>query len=355
MRVQNRNIAIICAAGMLLLILDSKTALYGATEGIDMCISALIPSLFPFFVLSIILTGALSGQVIKCLQPVGDICKMPPGTEYILAIGFLGGYPVGAHSISQLSQQGKLTDLQAMRLLAFCNNAGPSFIFGVLGSMFSSPIISWLLWCVYLLSALLVGIFLPSTECKSGIQTQIGVVRFTDALSRAVKVQAVVCGWVVFMRIVLAYMEKWVFHFFPVSIQIILSGLLELSNGCIRLAELDREGLRFLIACALLSLGGICVTLQTASAANGISMRMYFPGKALQCCFCTLLGCLFQFAFPICARCSWIIPAAISTILIVLITLYLRFPKKEVEFPDPLMYNGRNITKEVSSCCFGNE
>ena len=123
MKAQNRRIAIVCTAGMLLLILDSKTALRGALDGIDLCISVLIPSLFPFFVLSIMLTGALSGQVIKCLQPVGAICKMPPGSESLLAIGFLGGYPVGAQSVSQLFQQGKLSTLQAMRLLGFCNNA----------------------------------------------------------------------------------------------------------------------------------------------------------------------------------------------------------------------------------------
>jgi len=343
MNVQNRNVAIVCAAGMLLLILDSKTAIHGALDGIDLCINVLIPSLFPFFVLSIILTGALSGQVIKCLQPVGAICKMPPGSESLLAIGFLGGYPVGAQSISQLFQQGKLTSLQAMRLLGFCNNAGPSFIFGVLGSMFTSKRIVWLLLGIHILSALFVGIFLPATVCEYRIHPQMVKVRFTDALSRAVKVQAFVCGWVVFMRIVLSFMEKWVFHFFPSSIQIILSGLLELSNGCIRLSAIESEGLRFIIASALLSFGGICVTLQTATAANGIPMRMYFPGKALQCCFSMLFACLFQFVFPVSERCSFIIPAAIAAIGGMFLMLYLRFPKKEVEFPVSLMYNERNI------------
>ena len=37
------------ALGMLVLILDSKTALAGAREGIDLCIRTVIPSLFPFF------------------------------------------------------------------------------------------------------------------------------------------------------------------------------------------------------------------------------------------------------------------------------------------------------------------
>ena len=36
------------AAGMLVLILDAKTALAGAKEGIQLCLYTVIPSLFPF-------------------------------------------------------------------------------------------------------------------------------------------------------------------------------------------------------------------------------------------------------------------------------------------------------------------
>ena len=44
-------------AAMLMLILDGRTALTGAAEGIDLCIRTVIPALFPFFVLSPLLMG----------------------------------------------------------------------------------------------------------------------------------------------------------------------------------------------------------------------------------------------------------------------------------------------------------
>ena len=323
MKTHNRYIAILCAAGMLLLILDSQTALNGATEGISLCINSLIPSLFPFFVLSILLTGALAGQAIRCLKPIGKLCKLPAGSESIFAVCMLGGYPVGAQNISLLFQQGQLTHTQAMRLLGFCNNAGPSFIFGVLGSMFSFKIAPWLLWSIHLLSAFIVGALLPVSENECRISPQIKQIDFTEALSRAVKLQALVCGWVIFMRVILAFTEKWIFQHFPLSMQIIFSGLLELSNGCIRLSTHPCEGLRFIIASALLSLGGICVTLQTASAAKGISMRMYFPGKLLQCSISILLSVFLQFVFPAESRfiCSSVI--IIPFIAIVLLPFML--------------------------------
>lgn len=36
------------ALGMLLLVLDSKTALLGAKEGVMLCLSSVIPALLPF-------------------------------------------------------------------------------------------------------------------------------------------------------------------------------------------------------------------------------------------------------------------------------------------------------------------
>ena len=44
------------SAGMLVLILDGKAALLGAQAGVELCLNTVIPSLFPFFVLSVLLT-----------------------------------------------------------------------------------------------------------------------------------------------------------------------------------------------------------------------------------------------------------------------------------------------------------
>ena len=47
---------------MLALILDGRTAIDGARQGIELCLRTVIPSLFPFFVLSILLTSSLLGM-----------------------------------------------------------------------------------------------------------------------------------------------------------------------------------------------------------------------------------------------------------------------------------------------------
>lgn len=298
------------AIGMLVLIFDGKTALSGASDGVNLCLTTLIPSLFPFFLLSTMLTGALSGQTIRLLRPIAAACKIPKGAESLLAIGVLGGYPVGAQNVALLHHTGQLSKEQAARMITFCNNAGPAFIFGVLGSMFSDSKIPWLLWLIHIASALLVGMLLPGSRAEDSVQALSRPITMTDALTQAVKVMALVCGWVVLMRLILAFLERWFLCLVPPVVRVVVAGFLELSNGCVRLARIENEGLRFILASAMLAAGGVCVTLQTASVAQEIPLLLYFPGKLLQCGISILLSCAFQFVFPAQMRqnCSGITP-----------------------------------------------
>lgn len=324
MEKHNRFISIGAAIGMFILILDTETALNGAAAGIEICLHTLIPSLFPFFVLSILLTGSLSGQPLRFLKPVASLCAIPEGTVSILIVSLLGGYPVGAQNTALLYQQGHITKQQAARIIAFCNNAGPAFIFGVLSCMFSVPFVIWILWFIHIISALLVGIILPGAKYSDDIQINSQEISTSAVLSRSLKAMALVCAWVILMRIVLSFMDAWFLWLLPKSVQVILAGLLELSNGCIQLTGIEDEYLRFLIASAFLSCGGLCVTLQTASVSKGIPLTLYFPGKILQCCISILLCGFFHCFFPDSSTFhrNWIAVVSVSVILIILCILY---------------------------------
>ena len=119
------------ASAMAILILDGKTAITGAQDGIALCLQTVIPSLFPFILLSILLTNTLLGHAIPLLRPLGRLFHLPSGSESLLICAFLGGYPVGAQTVSSLFQNGQLPRSTADRMLTFCNNAGPAFLFGM--------------------------------------------------------------------------------------------------------------------------------------------------------------------------------------------------------------------------------
>ena len=333
MKKRNLCAAIGAAFGMLVLILDGKTALTGAADGVTLCLTTLVPSLFPFFLLSILLTGALAGQAVPLLRPIADACKIPKGAESLLAIGLLGGYPVGAQNAALMHRAGQLTKEQAARMIVFCNNAGPAFIFGILSPMFSNTATPWLLWAVHIVSALLVGLLLPGDAPARAAQPLPRQIRITDALEQAVKTMALVCGWVVLMRMVIAFLERWFLWLLPASAQVAVAGIFELANGCVQLLRIDCEGLRFILAAGMLSLGGICVTLQTASVAEGIPMKLYFPGKLLQSCCSILLAFLLQTLFAPSQRCGSYVPMAFAAFLGIGCILTLKFSKKSSRIP----------------------
>lgn len=277
-----------------LLIIDARTALQGAVEGIELCIRTVVPSLFPFFVMSILLTGSMTGQKISGLRPIGQLCGVPEGGEALLLVGLVGGYPVGAQSVCQAYRAGQLSERDAKRMLGFCNNAGPAFLFGMTAALFRSPIVPWVLWAIHIFSALITAFLLPGKNHSTVELHPCKKITLPQAVEQAVKIMAGVCGWVVLFRVMITMLRRWCLWLLSKKAQIAITGLLELSNGCCDLANLSGEGLRFLLCACFLGFGGLCVAMQTVSVTSGLGTGAYFPGKVMQGILSFLLAAIAQ-------------------------------------------------------------
>lgn len=285
----NLPAGILASTGMLILIMDGSTALAGARDGIDLCIKTVIPSLFPFFFLSVLLTNSFSTYSFSILKPLAAITGIPAGCEPILFAGFLGGYPAGAQCIASAYSSGHLKKETAERMLSFCNNAGPAFLFGIVGGMFETTAAVFSLWGIHILSALLVAFLTPSIPDIS-----VNSVKFQtshpDAMRSALRTMGAVCGWVILFRIIISFLDSWFLWLLPTTGQVILKGILELSNGCCSLSEISDPQMRFIVCSGLLSLGGLCVAMQTKSVLSELSILPYLKGKVLQTLFSVLLS-----------------------------------------------------------------
>jgi len=319
--------AIISALGMLLLILDSKTALSGAAEGLEMCIRTVIPSLFPFFVVSVVITSNLSGMEMKILRPLGSLCGLPVGAESLLAVGLLGGYPVGAQCIAQSFLKGNLTRKDAERMLGFCNNAGPAFLFGIASSLFTDKRVAWVLWVIHIISALTVGAIFKQKSQNKHVEVTQENTSLVHATKKAVNAMVGVCSWILIFRVVIAFIEKWFFWRMTQICQTTIIGLLELANGCSALGYISNDSIRFIMCSGFLGFGGICVALQTISVTEGLGMTWYFIGKILQGCLSMWLAALISGYLP-----------AYTLLLILPILLFFKY-KKTVAFQRKLVYN----------------
>lgn len=303
---------ILSAVGIMILILDPQTALDGAVTGIKLCLWSVVPSLLPFFVLSALLTDSLESTL---LRPLGRLCGIPQGGEGILVAGLLGGYPVGAQAIGRAYRAGQLDEKTSRRMLMFCSNAGPAFIFGIVASKFDQVWAGFALWLIHIASAVLVGALLPG-KTDGKMRMEKASLSLTEAVSSSVKVLAVVCGWIVLMRVVMAFLEKWFLQNLSDALGVIVMGALELANGCCALENIGDPGVRFVTASALLSFGGLCVAMQTASVTGTLGIRDYLRGKLMQTVISIALSLLFVPLFDGGASLGRM--AAISVFLVIL-------------------------------------
>lgn len=297
MKIQKKFlIGIVSSLCMVILILDAKTALLGAQEGIEICLQTVIPALFPFFFISAIISRTLLGSTGRMLRPLGHLCGIPAGAEPLMLLGLTGGYPIGAQAVSDAYQAGSVSKQDAQRMLGFCNNAGPAFIFGMAGQVFDNMWASWAMWAVVILSSMLTGMLLPG---KSIYSCRIPQKTKQKPLEQAIKAIAIVCGWVIVFRIILYFFDRWFLWTMSGQIKVLVTGLLEITNGSIEMMQLSNPAFQFTALSVLMTFGGVCVAMQTVSVSGALTCKTYFIGKLLQTCIAVIISIIFSiFLFP---------------------------------------------------------
>ena len=268
---------------MALLLLCSADAAQAVRDALALCVQSVIPALFPFFVVSSLFIALGCAAVLgRSLAPIMRRLfgvSGAGGTAFLL--GIIGGYPVGGRTAGELYRSGQCEREECERLLAFCNNAGPSFILGIAGlGCFGSVRVGAWLYLIHVGAAVMVGLLFRSTSRQMGRPEKTETPRWADALIQAVRGGAMsmvnICAFVVFFLVILRLFSR----FTGIQHGAIL-GIVEMTNGILRLAN-DRRG--FIWAAGLLGWGGLSVHCQTAAVLSGsdLSLKRYFIGKALQ-------------------------------------------------------------------------
>ena len=119
------------------LLFHPKEALTGVKNGLGLWLNIMIPTLLPF----LILTGALlkTGNIRKLLKPSAFFWKtffgLSPAGAYVLILGLLCGYPMGAKLAHDLYIDQQISRREGEYLLTFSCNASPAFIISYLSGI----------------------------------------------------------------------------------------------------------------------------------------------------------------------------------------------------------------------------
>ncbi|MBE6956536.1 MAG: sporulation protein [Ruminococcaceae bacterium] len=293
-------VVLLCAAAVL--IACPQQSMQAAQQGISLCAETIVPSLFPFFVLSgMVVELGLARHLGRLVERVmWPLFRVNGAGATALVLGLVGGYPVGARTAIELYQKGCCSQTETERLLAFCNNSGPAFILGVVGAgVFGSGRAGLALYLVHVAASVCVGVlfrFYGGVEerCKPDLRPAGGGVSFALAFTRSVRSALTgvlnICAFVMTFSVILGLLARvgvletltraltW-FGMDAQQAYQLLRGLLEVSSGVRGLAGSGRLPM----AAFMLGWAGLCVHCQVLSFLmdSGLRVGTYLAGKAL--------------------------------------------------------------------------
>lgn len=320
------GLGLLCAT--LALMFWPQEAMEAAREGLRLCYNVILPSLFPFFVLSALVVDlGLAGYIGRALEGImRPLFNVPGACASAFALGFVGGYPVGARTALSLYQKGMCTKTEAERLLAFCNNSGPAFILGVVGAgVFASSKVGLLLYLAHAAASVCVGFLFRfykreekrrERRASPTFEAERITVAFTGAIKNSFLSTLNICAFVVFFTVVIkllflsgllpglagvlgallspmGFSTQWA--------ERLLTGLIELTSGVWTLTGAGTMSGKLSMAAFLLGWAGLSVHCQVLSfiGGSGLSVKTYIGGKLLHGGLSALfIGLLLRF-FPL--------------------------------------------------------
>lgn len=263
---------------MVFLLLYPRFAAEGARYGLLLWYTSVVPSLFPFMVLSSLIVS--SGGVSLLMKPVraflGPWLPLSENGCYTLISGLLCGCPMGAKTCGDFVREGKLSVQEGRFLMAICNHPSPMFLLGFVCPLFEAGMHpSRLLLSIYLpllpLAALAKRIYFPAlpSPASSGSRPQIQPAPALDtAILAAAEILCRIGGYLMLFSIVIVFLRRapWL----PASLRLFLMGAMEMTTGVREVSASLPFPDSGTAAAAILAFGGICGIFQTrAVTASG--------------------------------------------------------------------------------------
>lgn len=318
-KITDTLVSIVLAVSIYALIVYSRTTAAAAKDGLDLCINVIIPSLFPFFVMSsLIVELGFADKLGRVFEPIMQpLFKVSGACAAAFVLGFIGGYPVGAKTAISLYKNGSISKDETERLLSFCNNSGPAFIFGVVGAgIFSSSFIGLLLYTAHVTASILVGIIFrgwgeKGSRKASSNNIKVAAVNYSTAFSTSVTSSFAsmlnISAFVIFFTVIIKLLFSTgaipllssalssltaPLGFSSAWCERLLTGFIELTSGVWSLKGAAGE-LRSAVTMAAFMLGwaGLSIHCQVLSfiSGSGISVKSYILGKILHGAISALL------------------------------------------------------------------
>ncbi len=301
----------------LLILRNSEAAIEYMGRGLTLCARTVIPSLFPFMVISELLVSSGAGEAFGRLfsRVMRWVFGLSGAGVSAVFLGSMCGFPVGAKTAVSLYDRNMISRAECEHLLTFTSNPSSAFLITAVGvSLFGNRHLGVLLYGTVLGTSFLVG-FLARFFLRGKGQPDAhphfptglhpgGVEMFTNAVSGAATGMLTVCAYVIFFSAITGALgcmfneSTWALGEVGYAL---LSGLLEMTGGISEASSLANRERAVVLAAAMAGWSGLSVHCQvmTLCGGRGISFRPYLVAKAVQGVLCAaVMALMLRFGDP---------------------------------------------------------
>jgi len=296
-------IFVILVGSFYLLFCHATEVMEAVTFAFSLWQTNLLPSLFPFFVLSDILIqyGFVSflGELLR--KPMNSFFYLSGECGFVLAMSMVSGFPSGAKYTRSLVDSGIIDTKEGARLLTFTHFSNPFFIVGTIGSFFlGQKKLGVLILVCHFVSNFIIGLLfrpLKKSFDTSSFSLRLAFSKMhrarlenkktfgqivTLAITNTLRTLLFMFGVVTFFLIITTVIKE----VFPLEAlpQAMLSGILEMTQGIKYTASLPLSLMwKAALMTAMISFGGFSVHMQVMSLLEDtdIPYRYFFFARVL--------------------------------------------------------------------------
>lgn len=233
-------------AMMLCLLLRAETAMSAASAACRLFVTAVLPGLFPYMALSLML--------------VSRVQHLSPGL--LMLLGWGGGSPTGARLLPLCP---RLSRRAQVRLAVSCATMSPMFLLGTVGGWLNAPVAGAAVLAGVVLGGWMSGLMAGRGRFSAGqaASTASAVppapLSFGAAVEQSARTMLLVCGTMVMLRVFAALAAEVL----PGDAALPVTTMLEVTTGTARIAALPLPlALRTALIAGAAGFGGMAILLQ---------------------------------------------------------------------------------------------
>ena len=289
------NLIIIISSIIILLeLLLSKTLVFDTISySLNTWVSAIIPSLFPFFVISdILINYNITNYIPKFIKKTFNyLFNVSDNVITIFFLSLLSGFPSNARNARKMYDLGLITDKEASLALTFTHFSNPLFILGTVAVFFlGNEKLGIIILLSHYLSNIFVGIIFRYFNNKSNNNYTIlnkKSQNFPSVLTNSIKssidtlllILGTLTCFLILSSIIINRLNLNLYN------STILKGILEITMGIKSLSLLNISDIyKVVLSSMFISFGGLSVHMQVLSQLidTKISYKYFFVGRVYQ-------------------------------------------------------------------------